>query len=117
MQQVDCWDQGRTNNGGKMNHLRGGGQVEPGLEIVRLELKYCERCGGIWTREHGIVQSRCDRCIVEEKQLTKLWKSRSKRCNQPGSRTGAVLACAGAGSAGLAWLGSKPIMAPGGLTA
>jgi hypothetical protein len=116
MQQVDCWE-GRINGGKMINLTRGGGQVEPGLEIVRLELKYCERCGGLWTREHGIVQSRCDRCIAEEKQLTKLWKSRSKRFNMPASRTGAVLACTGAASAGLAWLGSKPTMTPGGLPA
>jgi hypothetical protein len=24
-----------------------------GLEIVRLELKYCERCGGLWMRTWG----------------------------------------------------------------
>jgi hypothetical protein len=103
--------------GREMNHSTGGGQVEPGLEIVRLDLKYCERCGGLWTRERGTVHSRCDRCMAEEKQLTRLWKSRSKRFNRPGSRTGVVLVRAGAASAGWAWLGSKPTMAPGGLQA
>src|ERR1035437_7164941 len=41
-----CGNQGRT-NGGKMNHIAGG-VVRLELGIVRLELKYCERCGGLW---------------------------------------------------------------------
>jgi hypothetical protein len=26
---------------------------DEGNEVVRLELKYCERCGGLWVRECG----------------------------------------------------------------
>ena len=62
-----------------MNHVAAGGIARLELGIVRLELKYCERCGGLWTREHGVLQSRCERCMAEEKQLTKLWRARSNR--------------------------------------
>ena len=41
--------------GGKWTHTATGGIVRPELGIVRLELKYCERCGGLWTRQHGVV--------------------------------------------------------------
>ena len=30
-----------------------------GLEIVRLELKYCERCGGLWMRTWGTEDVYC----------------------------------------------------------
>ena len=30
-----------------------------GLEIVRLELKYCERCGGLWMRIWGTEDVYC----------------------------------------------------------
>jgi hypothetical protein len=65
-----------------MNSTVTRGMVTPELGIVRLELKYCERCGGLWTREHGVSQSRCERCMEEEKQLTKLWRARSNRSNR-----------------------------------
>jgi hypothetical protein len=29
---------------------------------VRMELKYCERCGGLWLRECGAGVVYCDRC-------------------------------------------------------
>ena len=36
-----------------------------GLEIVRLELKYCERCGGLWMRTKGTEDVYCPSCAVE----------------------------------------------------
>ena len=29
---------------------------------VRVELKYCERCGGLWVRECGAGEVYCERC-------------------------------------------------------
>lgn len=34
-------------------------------EIVRLELKYCERCGGLWLRERGTGRVYCPACTTE----------------------------------------------------
>jgi hypothetical protein len=36
-----------------------------GLEIVRLELKYCERCGGLWMRTWGTEDVYCPACAVQ----------------------------------------------------
>ena len=36
-----------------------------GLEIVRLELKYCERCGGLWMRTWGTEDVYYPSCAVE----------------------------------------------------
>jgi uncharacterized Zn finger protein (UPF0148 family) len=36
-----------------------------GLEIIRLELKYCERCGGLWMRIQGSGDVYCPSCAVE----------------------------------------------------
>jgi hypothetical protein len=40
-----------------------------GLEIVRLELKYCERCGGLWMRTWGTDEIYCPTCAVEMSDL------------------------------------------------
>jgi hypothetical protein len=34
-------------------------------EITRLELKYCERCGGLWFRRRGAGEVYCARCTHE----------------------------------------------------
>jgi hypothetical protein len=34
-------------------------------EIIQLELKYCERCGGLWLRRQGTDKSYCARCSAE----------------------------------------------------
>jgi hypothetical protein len=36
-----------------------------GLEIVCLELKYCERCGGLWMRAQGTQDVYCPSCALE----------------------------------------------------
>ena len=45
--------------------------------FIKLELKYCERCGGLWIRRRGEMETRCQRCVAEEGQLTQLWRARS----------------------------------------
>ena len=35
------------------------------LEIVRLELKYCERCGGLWLRTAGSGEVYCSLCVAQ----------------------------------------------------
>lgn len=85
-----------------MKQTATGGIERLELGIVRLELKYCERCGELWTRERGVLQNRCRRCLVEEKQLTKLWRAKSNRFNRSDSASGT---------------GSKLTTIPGGLPA
>ena len=34
-------------------------------EITRLELKYCERCGGLWLRQRGTGKVYCATCAAE----------------------------------------------------
>jgi hypothetical protein len=36
-----------------------------GIEIVRVELKYCERCGGLWLRVWGTEDIYCPECAGE----------------------------------------------------
>jgi hypothetical protein len=36
-----------------------------GWDIIRLELKYCERCGGLWLRERGTGRVYCAVCTSE----------------------------------------------------
>jgi len=36
--------------------------AENGNELMRMELKYCERCGGLWVRERGAGAVYCERC-------------------------------------------------------
>lgn len=52
--------------------------------LIKLELKYCERCGELWTREHGAEQRRCRKCVIEERELTRLWRDRG---NAKGKRS------------------------------
>jgi hypothetical protein len=34
-------------------------------EVIHLELKYCERCGGLWMREVGSEDRYCGSCAVQ----------------------------------------------------
>jgi len=36
---------------------------------IRMELKYCERCGGLWLRPAGSGLSYCESCSVQMAQL------------------------------------------------
>ncbi len=46
-------------------------------QFIKLELKYCERCGELWIRRRGQVEARCRKCVAEEGRLTQLWRARS----------------------------------------
>lgn len=35
------------------------------LEIIHLELKYCERCGGLWLRPEDTDEVYCGSCSVQ----------------------------------------------------
>lgn len=39
------------------------------IEIVQLELKYCEYCGGLWLRRKGDAEIYCAGCIPYVAQL------------------------------------------------
>ena len=47
-------------------------------EIV-IELKYCERCGGLWFREAGSNANLCDPCTVSEPWLAKRHEERRQK--------------------------------------
>lgn len=51
-------------------------QDDQGNEVVRLELKYCERCGGLWVRECGAGVVYCDNC---QRNVADLPVARRKR--------------------------------------
>jgi Zn-finger nucleic acid-binding protein len=34
-------------------------------EVIQLELKYCERCGGLWLRRVGTGRIYCNLCSVQ----------------------------------------------------
>ena len=40
-----------------------------GLEVIQLELKYCERCGGLWLRLSGVQDVYCAPCAMEVLEL------------------------------------------------
>ncbi len=40
-----------------------------GMEIIRLELKYCERCGGLWMRTQGTGDIYCPACAEQMSDL------------------------------------------------
>lgn len=50
-----------------------------GLEIIRLELKYCERCGGLWMRTWGTEMVYCPSCAVQMADLPAVRSRRKPR--------------------------------------
>jgi len=38
------------------------------LEVVHLELKYCESCGGLWLRPRGSSRVECASCAARPKR-------------------------------------------------
>ena len=53
---------------------------------VRVELKYCEHCGGLWMRERGTGVVYCERCQAKVEDLPVV-KSRRKVKLPQGPRT------------------------------
>jgi len=48
------------------------------MEVRFLELKYCERCGGLWLREKGETQVYCAPCALEVAELPAPTKRRMR---------------------------------------
>ncbi len=40
-----------------------------GIEDIAVELKYCERCGGLWLRRRGTAGVHCSGCRVRLTEL------------------------------------------------
>jgi hypothetical protein len=54
-------------------------------ELIRLELKYCERCGGLLLRRSGLNRTFCQPCQRVENDLPPLRPARAqKRTDAPG---------------------------------
>ncbi len=49
------------------------------LNIVLLELKYCERCGGLWLRPQGCDEVLCGSCSAQLNKLHNGWGERNMR--------------------------------------
>jgi hypothetical protein len=54
---------------------------------VRMELKYCERCGGLWLRECGAGVVYCEQCQVKVEELPAPVKKPAARVNLPVRRS------------------------------
>ncbi len=52
--------------------------LERSGEII-IELKYCERCGGLWFREAGSNANLCGGCTHEEPGLAKRYAERKQQ--------------------------------------
>jgi hypothetical protein len=48
-------------------------------EEILIELKYCERCGGLWFREAGSNANLCGACTIEEPVLAKRYAERKQQ--------------------------------------
>jgi Zn-finger nucleic acid-binding protein len=53
-------------------------------ELIQLELKYCERCGGLWLRLQGTQEVYCAACVPEMRELSAPRK-RTTRPRLPGA--------------------------------
>jgi hypothetical protein len=51
--------------------MKGNGNknTESMNDAIRMELKYCERCGGLWLRECGVGVVYCGNCQAEVAEL------------------------------------------------
>ena len=45
------------------------------IVFMAVELKYCERCGGLYTRRSGSRMTFCDSCVAAEQRLGFMHKS------------------------------------------
>ena len=51
------------------------------VEVVEMELKYCERCGGLWLRERGSDGVYCEGCVAKMAEFPARLK-RGPRCER-----------------------------------
>jgi Zn-finger nucleic acid-binding protein len=49
------------------------------LEIILLDLKYCERCGGLWLRPRSCEQVLCASCLAQLSKLHQGWEKHNLR--------------------------------------
>lgn len=47
-------------------------------KIIRLELKYCERCGGLWLRPAASPDVYCPRCIIAMQPMAPPTRQKNK---------------------------------------
>jgi hypothetical protein len=80
--------------------------VEDGdFEVIQLELKYCEYCGGLWLRQKGQTEIYCSSCLPCVTRCAVANGSRSKarlpvnRAIRIVGRNGEVLLCSDGGNA------------------
>ena len=65
---------------GFRNRPKGKRMVQRSDEII-IELKYCERCGGLWFREAGSNANLCGPCVNEEPALAKRYAERVQQAS------------------------------------
>ena len=46
------------------------------MELIQLELKYCERCGSLWVRETGSGEIFCFPCVLKMQELPRAGRTR-----------------------------------------
>ena len=79
--------------------------MEAIMELIEMELKYCERCGGLWLRELGSEEIYCAPCLAK---LEGLPSPRLKR--GPHSEHVEGLICRDAGARGSCMCAGKGAM-------
>jgi Zn-finger nucleic acid-binding protein len=47
-------------------------------EVIQLELKYCERCGGLWLRRRGTAEVYCAACAGEMPEYRMVRRSKAR---------------------------------------
>ena len=76
---------------------------------IRLELKYCERCGGLWLRQEGTPLVYCHSCRPEMEELAvplQRHRAGARRARlQAGLLVAGSIASLIVSLSGLAWLG------------
>ena len=52
---------------------------------IQLELKYCERCGGLWLRPNGSELIFCPHCVKATAGVLKAWPGATSKAAQQGT--------------------------------
>jgi hypothetical protein len=60
--------------------------LENDPELIHLELKYCERCGGLWLRLYGTDEVYCGVCRAETTNLPASTRRRPRNPRLAGTR-------------------------------
>jgi len=72
------------------------------VRITLLELKYCERCGGLWLRETGSDEVLCESCSARKNQFPGMGSLRCAlrtRINVDGEGRDVFVMCGAEGNA------------------